>query len=101
MRVGYELLDRGRGAEHRVGYQSSYPGNKREWNKCFNKYQTLDFVYVEVLNVNPYKHRECKLLLTVSKAEQFRGQFPYLDKVQHIGFIPSVENQSDWYKGII
>ena len=28
----------------------------------------------------------CMLLLTVSKAE-FHGQFPYLDKLQDIGFI--------------
>ena len=44
----------------------------------FIKFQTLDFVYVEVLNVNPCKQRDCLLLSTVSKAE-FCGQFPYLD----------------------
>ena len=53
------------------------------WNNCFIKYQTLDFVYAEVLNVNPCKQDDCILLLTVSKAE-FRGQFPYLDKLQDI-----------------
>ena len=41
MRVGYELLDSGRGAEHRVGYHKLI-SNKREWNNCFIKYQTLD-----------------------------------------------------------
>ena len=40
-RVGYELLDSGRGAEHRVGYHKLI-SNKREWNNCFIKYQTLD-----------------------------------------------------------
>ena len=39
--VGYELLDSGRGAEHRVGYHKLI-SNKREWNNCFIKYQTLD-----------------------------------------------------------
>ena len=62
-------------------------GNKREWNNCFIKYQTLDLVYVEVSNVDPCKHRDsCILLCTVSKAE-FRGQFPYLDKLQDTAFI--------------
>ena len=41
MRVGYELLDSGRGAEHRVGYDKLM-SNKREWNNCFIKYQTLN-----------------------------------------------------------
>ena len=45
----------------------------------------------------PCKHRDCILLLTVSKAE-FRGQFSYLDKLQDIGFIPRVESQSDYQK---
>ena len=40
-RVGYELLDSGRGAKHRVGYHKLI-SNKREWNNCFIKYQTLD-----------------------------------------------------------
>ena len=48
--------------------------------------QTLDFVYVEVLNINLCKHCKCILLFTVLKAE-FRGQSPYLDKLQDIGFI--------------
>ena len=55
---------------------------KRGWNNCSNKYQALDFVYVEVLNVNPCKHRNSVLLLTVSRA-----QFPYLDKLLDMGFI--------------
>ena len=72
--------------------------NKREWNNYFIKYQTLDFVYVEVFkNVNTCKHSDCILLLTVSKAE-FCGQFPYLDKLQDIRFIPFVESQSDYQK---
>ena len=37
----YELLDSGRGAKHRVGYHKLI-SNKREWNNCFIKYQTLD-----------------------------------------------------------
>ena len=57
--------------------------NQREWNNCFVKYETLGFVYVEVLNVDPCKHRDCILLLAVSKAA-FRGQFPYLDKLCRI-----------------
>ena len=40
-RVGYELLDSGRGAKHRVGYHKLI-SNKREWNNCFIKYQTQD-----------------------------------------------------------
>ena len=56
---------------------------------------TKHLTFYVVLNVNPCKHHDCiLLLLTVSKAE-FRGQFPYLDKLQDIGFIPSVESQSD------
>ena len=47
---------------------------------------TLFMFIVEVLNVNPSKHRDCVLLLTVSKIE-FRGQYPYLDKLQDIGYI--------------
>ena len=39
--VGYELLDSGWGAKHRVGYHELI-SNKREWNNCFIKYQTLD-----------------------------------------------------------
>ena len=39
--VGYELLDSGRGAEHRVAY-NKLVSNKRELNNCFIKYQTLD-----------------------------------------------------------
>ena len=35
----------GRGAEHRVGYHKLVP-DKREWNSCFIKYQTFDFVYM-------------------------------------------------------
>ena len=49
------------------------------------KYQTLDFAYVEVLNVNLCKHHNCILLLTVSNTE-FHGQFPYLGKQQDIRF---------------
>ena len=43
MRVGYELLDSGRGAEHPFVYHKLI-SNKREWNNCFIKYQlqTLD-----------------------------------------------------------
>ena len=38
--VGYELLDSGGGAEHRVGYHKLI-SNKREWNNCFIKYHTV------------------------------------------------------------
>ena len=41
MHIGYELLDSGRGAKHRVGYHKLI-SNKCEWNNCFIKYQTLD-----------------------------------------------------------
>ena len=58
--------------------------------RSFVKYQTLDFVYVEVLNVNPCKQRDSILLLTVSKAE-FRGQFPYLEKLQDIVGLPEIK----------
>ena len=40
-RVVYELLDRGRDAEHQVGYHE-FVSNKREWNNCSVKDQTLD-----------------------------------------------------------
>ena len=40
-RIGYELLDSERGAEHRVGYHKLI-SNKCVWNNCFIKYQTLD-----------------------------------------------------------
>ena len=43
----------------------------------------FDFVYFKVLNDNPFKHHDCVLLLAVLKAE-FRGQFPYLDKLQDL-----------------
>ena len=81
----YELLDSGRGAENRVGYHKLI-SNKRECDNCAIKYQTLDFVYVEGLKSQSCKHRDRILLLAFSKAE-FRGQFPYLDKLQDIGFI--------------
>ena len=74
MHLGYELFDSGRGEEHRVGYHKLI-SNKREWNNCFIKYQTLDFVYVEVKSVNPCKLRDCILLLTVSIAEFFAVSF--------------------------
>ena len=45
-RVGYELLDSGRGAEHRVGNHKLI-SNKLEWNNCFIKYLTLDKIYLE------------------------------------------------------
>ena len=61
--------------------------NKRGWNSCFIKYQTLASVYGEVLNCNPFIDRDCILLLTVSKAD-FCSQFLYLDKLQNIEFIP-------------
>ena len=32
------------------------------------RYEIFEFVYVAVLNVNPCKHRDCFLKLTVSKA---------------------------------
>ena len=34
MGVGYEILDSGRGAEHRIGYHKLIY-NKHEWNNCF------------------------------------------------------------------
>ena len=40
-RVGYERLDSGRGAKHRVGYHKLI-SNKRERNNCFIKNQILD-----------------------------------------------------------
>ena len=98
-RVGYELLDSGRGAEHRVGYHKLLYNisNKRAWNNCFIKYQILNFIYVEIINVNPCKDCDCILLKTASKAE-FRGQFQYLDKLQDIWFMPWVGSQSDYQK---
>ena len=47
----------------RIGPASIKEVNLRVFKK--NKYQTLDFVHVEVLNVNSYKNRNCALLLTV------------------------------------
>ena len=52
---------------------------------------------LKFLNVLLCKHRDCILILTVSGAE-FRGQFPYLDNLQHIRFIPWVQSQSDYQK---
>ena len=66
-----DLLDSGRGLEHRVGYHKLIIiSNRHKWNNCIIKYQTakhLTFVYVEVLNVNPSEHCDCILLLTASK----------------------------------
>ena len=39
-RVGYEVLNSGRGANHRVGYQKLI-SNKREWNNCFIIFRTI------------------------------------------------------------
>ena len=44
--------------------------------------------------MNSCKHRDCILLLTVSKTE-FRGQFSYLDKLQDREFLLCVESQSE------
>ena len=93
MLVGYEITDEVWSTKS----NHTRISNKREWNNCFIKYQTLNFVYVEVLIVNPCKHRFCILLSIVSKAE-FRGQFPYLDKLQDIEFTPWFESQSDYQK---
>ena len=58
---------------------SSYPTSVSEKPVLLNtKHLQFDFVYVEDLNVNPFKHRDCILLPTVSKAE-FCDMFPYLD----------------------
>ena len=57
MRVGYELLNSERGAEHRVDYHKFV--SDKQWHNCFIRAQTLDCVYGEVLNVNPCKHRDC------------------------------------------
>ena len=64
IRVGYELLDSGRGAKHQFGCHELI-SNKRELINCFIKYQIYG----------------CILLLTVSKAE-LRGRFPYLGKLE-------------------
>ena len=51
MRVGYELLDSGRGAKHRAGYHSSYPTsvsgiivllNTKHWIKIFRTIFSTD-----------------------------------------------------------
>ena len=39
-------IDNGRGAKHRVGCPKLI-SNKREWNNCFIKYNTLDKKYLE------------------------------------------------------
>ena len=51
-RVGYELLDSGRGAKHRVGYYKLI-SNKREWNNCFIKYQTHGSYIHHLSNCSP------------------------------------------------
>ena len=71
-RVGYELLDSGRGVEQRVGYHKLI-SNKRKWDNCFIKYQTLDVVYVEVLSVNPCKYLESIVSRSVSIFGQTAG----------------------------
>ena len=41
--IGYKLLDSERGAARALSWQSDkLIFNKREWNNCFIKYQTLD-----------------------------------------------------------
>ena len=66
------MYNTGRPSNFRLGLRS--PNVKR------NNRHTLDLVYVEVLNVNPCKHRDCLdiIIIDCSKTE-FRGQFPYLD----------------------
>ena len=71
MRVGYELLDSGRGAKHRVGYHKLI-SNKREWNNCFIKYQTLDknilnyiFYRLEFLAILWTKFSVIKILVSI------------------------------------
>ena len=61
--VGYKLLDSGRGAKQRVSYHN-FIANKREWNNCFIKYQTLDTVYLEFqfLPTPVFGHFKVKLL---------------------------------------
>ena len=70
-RVGYELLDSGRGAKHRVGYHK-LKSNKREWNNCFIKYQTLDknilnyiFYRLEFLAILWTKFSVIKMLVSI------------------------------------
>ena len=70
-RVGYELLDSGRGAKHRVGYHKLI-SNKREWNNCFIKYQTLDknilnyiFYRLEFLAILWTKFSVIKMLVSI------------------------------------
>ena len=90
MRIGYELLDSGRGVEHRVGYHKLI-SNKREWNNCFIKYQTLD------KNISNFIF--FRLEFSANLGGNFPWQicqFPYLDKLQDIGFIPWVESQSGY-----
>ena len=71
---------------HQVGYDKLMP-NTREWKNCFIKYQTLTLLRLIVFkNVHLYKHRNCILLLIVTKAE-FHGQFPYWGKLQDIVFM--------------
>ena len=50
-RVGYELLDSGRGAKHRVGYHKLI-SNKHEWNNCFIKYQTLIKIFRTIFSTD-------------------------------------------------
>ena len=57
-----------------------------------NTKQLIDFVCIVVLNINPCNHRDSILYLTVAKAE-FRGQFPYLDKLQDIVLIYTVSRE--------
>ena len=88
MRVGYELLDNGRGAKHRVGYHKLI-FNKREWINCFVKYQTLEKIFriINFLTTSVFCHFEgkCSVInLSVSIFAQITGYRTYTTSREQI-----------------
>ena len=95
MRVRYELLDSGRGAEHRVGFHKLI-WNKREWSISYIKYQTLN------KNIS-------NLFSTYSSFRPFWGKFSVIKLPvsifgQTIGYriytVSKEPNESDYQKFI-
>ena len=70
--------------EHRVNYYKVI-SNKREWNNCFIKYQTLADKNISNLFPTDSSFRPFRGKFFRDKVQ---GQFPFLDKLQDIGFIP-------------
>ena len=71
--VGYEILDSGRGAKHRVGYHKLI-SNKREWNNCFIKYQTLEKIFRTIFSTNSSFRPFCGKIFVIKMLVSIFGQ---------------------------